>query len=370
MNNPKVPSNRLNEIDGARGTAMIAVCLSHFLYMSYRHPTPDIILNIVRFASPAFMLISGTMLGYLFQTSCDGWGATKRKLIDRSFFLLTVGHILMMMGSYGFSNSITPVLKTEFITDNIGLNILVGCYIVTKLRRNFILILSILIISCNYFIILNWDPQLRFLAIFKEAVFGTLDGMSFFHWIFPLFVWLSIYVFGIYIGIGLAFEFKLKGKEELYKYFGKWFLGLIIVFVIFKGVIDFSSNNIDIRYLMCAACKSPPSPGFFIFYGAISLALLFILFKFSSIYLTKLFLKYVSLLGRNSFFVFVVQYFVYSIVKALRLKTTLLWPIYFIISLSLISTMAFIWEKKGFNRLISMKAVTNIFLNKACSTLN
>ena len=63
---PRAPSERWLAIDAARGAAMAFVCLSHFAtgyFASIGHPErQDLTDRISMLASPAFMLISGSML--------------------------------------------------------------------------------------------------------------------------------------------------------------------------------------------------------------------------------------------------------------------------------------------------------------------
>lgn len=68
----EMPSERWLAIDASRGLAMAFVCLSHFAtgyFASIGHPErQDLTDRISMLASPAFMLISGSMLGLLSAT--------------------------------------------------------------------------------------------------------------------------------------------------------------------------------------------------------------------------------------------------------------------------------------------------------------
>jgi hypothetical protein len=266
---------------------------------------------------------------------------------------------MMMTGHIAISHSLASLLKWEFITDDIGINLIIGCLIISRLRRNSILILSIVIISCSYFLVLNWHPQ-GFVIILKETLFGSLN-MTFYNYVFPLFLWLSIYLFGVYIGIGLGNEEKLNGRKNMAWFFGRWSLILLSILIAFKAAIkSLSATHGDIQYLMCATCRYPPSIAFYIFFGGIIFAILFIMFKFNKIYPVRIFMNYAAILGRNSLFVFVIQYYVYyTIFYELRLSYSVIWPLYFIISIAVISALATIWDRKGLNRLITMKIITD-----------
>jgi uncharacterized membrane protein len=360
VNNATVSRKRLQEIDAVRGTAMIAVCLSHFIFVNPSYIGNSMTLQtfriIVRFASPAFMIISGMMLGYLYKNNIEKWDVVKEKLIDRGLFLLSIGHLFMMSGHIMVSQGFYSLLKWEFITDNIGINIIIGCIIMTKLRDNLILALSIIILFSNYLILLNWFPGLNSLDILKEAIIGSLQP-SHFNWIFPFLPWLGIYLFGIYIGRILTKKINLYGRENIAKFFISWSLGLMISAMAVKGTMKFLFHiSGDGWNLGCVTCRNPASIGFFIFFGSITFALLFMFFKFGNHNPLKIYIRYASMLGRNSFMIFVIQYYIYyTILFKLKLSYSLLWPLYFFITLTIISLAIYFWDRNGLNRLIGIR---------------
>lgn len=96
-----VKKKRIEVIDAGRGAAMLLVFLSHFseFYFGYHGKTRllETMYNITMIASPSFMLISGTMLGYLFRSNPGGYQRIREKYIDRGLFLLLVAHILIFI---------------------------------------------------------------------------------------------------------------------------------------------------------------------------------------------------------------------------------------------------------------------------------
>src|ERR1043165_2078322 len=97
------PARRISNLDAARGTAMLLVCLSHFAAVYVRKlslagsthlpvlPWP-IALGMI--ASPTFVAVSGTILGLLFVVRKKSFDEQRLKLVDRSLFVLTVAHVL------------------------------------------------------------------------------------------------------------------------------------------------------------------------------------------------------------------------------------------------------------------------------------
>ena len=78
---------------------MLFVLLSHFSSAYFKGQPdrfwPALLYRIGMIASPTFTIVSGMLLGYLFSTTGSRFADIRTKLIDRSLFLLTVGHVLI-----------------------------------------------------------------------------------------------------------------------------------------------------------------------------------------------------------------------------------------------------------------------------------
>src|SRR5688500_19223007 len=87
------PIGRVRAIDAARGVAMVFVCLSHFGLEYFRRldePSIAKALYVVgMIGSPSFMLISGLMLGVLYETKRTRFNQHRLLLADRALFMLT-----------------------------------------------------------------------------------------------------------------------------------------------------------------------------------------------------------------------------------------------------------------------------------------
>src|SRR5690349_11865272 len=88
------PSTRLRFLDAARGTAMLFVLLSHFGAVFFRSSARSLwavaFTRVGMIASPAFILISGVLLGVLYKASGPRFRSFRIKAIDRGLLLLLV----------------------------------------------------------------------------------------------------------------------------------------------------------------------------------------------------------------------------------------------------------------------------------------
>jgi predicted acyltransferase len=109
------------------------------------------------------------------------------------------------------------------------------------------------------------------------------------------------------------------------------------------------------HYLLSPFSKLPPSPGFLIFYGGIGLLILagFLWIEHSGI--GGWYVRNLEIIGRNSLFVFVLQYFVYfTLLHEFHPGYTVLWPLIFLLSLLIIWVGAMVWDKRGWNRYLRL----------------
>ena len=90
---------RLQFIDASRGLAMLFVFVSHFAYGFFDAElggARETLTAMGMVASPAFVILSGLMLGFVYRSAPSRFGDLRRKFIDRGLFLLTIGHVLIL----------------------------------------------------------------------------------------------------------------------------------------------------------------------------------------------------------------------------------------------------------------------------------
>ena len=130
---------RILTIDGARGVAMILVFVAHFSDAYYGLSSPvrhGLLTFVTRVASPAFVWISGIMLGILYHRHREHFERTRNRLIDRGLFLILVGHPLIA-GAH-FPNG----LRIVFITDTIGVAVIVGALLIARAQPRTLAVLG------------------------------------------------------------------------------------------------------------------------------------------------------------------------------------------------------------------------------------
>ena len=114
---------------------MVFVCLSHFswvhLDLGGAHVAAAWLTGISQIASPAFVIISGMLVGHLYRSG-KSTGQTSARLIDRALFLLTFGHIVLLVPNVMRTPESQSPLLWIFLTDVIAVALIASAYLVPR----------------------------------------------------------------------------------------------------------------------------------------------------------------------------------------------------------------------------------------------
>lgn len=217
--------------------------------------------------------------------------------------------------------------------------------------------------------IILWEPNNIYSEFLKEIFFGTMESNYFhiLHYAFPLLPWFGLYFIGSYFGEQLGCSSLEKDNSTIIiKYFLK--IGLCsvaaavsvkMIFLLFNNYFSWPIfKNFNLWALTSPICKSPPSIIYFLFYGGIGLFVIGFLLYFEQRKWLSFHLKMTATIGRSSLFIFIAQYyFYYTILYAMHLHYSQVWPIYFLFSLFCIFWLARIWDSMKLNRFLTLGAI-------------
>src|SRR4051812_34879129 len=153
---------RLETVDGARGAAMLAVFLAHFCgaYEEVLSASRFRSIGLVtRIASPAFIWLSGMMLGLLHERNREAFAPVRDRLIDRALVLLLVGHPLITVAIQLRSHAFAVAFERLFITDTIAVCVILGALLVPRLRPGVRALAGAILLCVTWALMLLWAPQ-------------------------------------------------------------------------------------------------------------------------------------------------------------------------------------------------------------------
>jgi uncharacterized membrane protein len=373
-------ARRIDTLDVARGTAMLFVCLSHFAYNFLApgiHPgispllgaSATIATTISMVASPTFMSLSGVVFGILYRLEPTGMPQLRRKLIDRGLFLLLIGHFLQVP-AYAEPGRMGEALRVLFITDVIGFSIIVGPTLVTRMSPKRRLVVGLALLLLSWIADAAWAPHsglanaawaphpggtlvlVRYL--FGASVLPTFVG-------FPIVPWFAVYLLATVLGERIGEDVRRGGWRRADASLLRF--GLIATTTgVFVMVTVHVARALDVGLAQAHAMnglhlnqKFPPGPVYLLTFGGLGLVLMSRAFAIASRQPFRYLSASLATLGRASFFVFVLQGYVYYLaIPAIGLPYPQLWPLYYTATVLLFVAASMLWNAMDGNRFLSV----------------
>jgi hypothetical protein len=279
--------------------------------------------------------------------------------VDRGLFLLTVTHLLILVAMQTVNRQ--PYV---FITDVIGVSLLIVPAAVSRARARTILAYGVTIYVLACVTALLWHPHLWAMEALEESAFGS-RSLTHFKYVFPIVPWLCMYLISGAIGKRLAFH-QASGEAGAVLRFlvrtGFAAIGTAIAWHFLVARIAVArgpavSTAIQTALMLSARTqKLPPGPVYLLFHGGLALLLLAGWYLVEKRGMHRL-VAAAGDLGRASLVAFVIQYYVYYVV--LRMARPYLpyadaWPVYLIGSMLLVVLPALEWQRRGYNRFLTV----------------
>ena len=318
----KLTNQRLFALDAARGIAMLLVCTAHFIDIYY----PDGIQNenllvncmylLCRIATPTFVLVSGILVGYFSKINHQDFAQMRLHLFDRALFLATAGHILMA-ASLATRSGFAKALSSGYVTDMLAFCIIGGIFVLrytqtssTRLR------LGIMLYLIGWAGWSFWHPDNPMLITLRAILLGPDENGTLIFG-FPLLPWFGVYLFATFMGdwLGRFERNNLPAAGKALARLSGIVLGTAVFTKVFLfvlrnyGVIDLTSSSV--YFPLFSYQKYPPGPFYILIFASAALLLIGGLLSLSRAEQTDAYLNIAERIGRNSFSIYVVQFFVY-----------------------------------------------------------
>ncbi len=357
---------RLIAIDAARGLVMLFSCLAHFAWWIHvAYPSASSALSAIGMvATPSFLLISGSMIGLL-AASVAGTQRLRQQLFNRGLFLLIVGHVLIALAEAHDRIDFIHKLKGSTIIDEIGLATLLAAFAIYYVRderwaRRIALGGAVVFVSC-WILVLCWFPTIPgWMAVKQIFIGGSRSGDQLEIYTAPTLQYLAIYTLGFPIGQILAHT--MSSAERRRRLARRTMLagvtlclGTMILHLGFNKMLAGSRSLLHENFeaTLRITAKYPPSPSYLSFYAGGGLTLTGILLGLWELGAdwSAATIRWLATLGRASFFVFVLQYFLYWTLPVWFGIAANHWcPLVFVVNVLLMHYAARVWLKINGNR--------------------
>ncbi|HEY2434225.1 MAG TPA: acyltransferase family protein [Vicinamibacterales bacterium] len=354
---PAQSRDRVQFIDIARGSAMFFVLLSHFAftYFARSDSTRPALTFIGMVASPTFVMINGLLLGLIFRTRPQDFDRFRTIVIDRGLFLLTIGHILILL------SHVTYAVRFLSITDTVGVCMLISPGLISVMGARGRLITSVVGYAVSAVVYLSWYPIGLHAHVFKEAFFGVAEH-SRFTYAFPIVPWfcwqLAATVLGEQLGARVLSDDTPAVHALLLRTAAACLTIAMLLKVSYHLAVRLGAAPSDALYDATSPfTKAPPSLVYLLFYGSLGLVMLSLSLGLAKSARMRFAAARLAALGQTSFPIFVIQFFVYFTVLPLirpHLPWPSLWPLYFSITTVAVAIPALFWHRAGGNRFLTV----------------
>ena len=334
-------NGRALTIDAARGCAMLLVCFSHF-GITYFAPVGALthayfVMYLALPATAMFIMLSGLTLGFLRQSSAERFNQQRLKFVDRGLFLLLPAHFIILAAHNWVGLSIGPDTHWLFITDAIGVCLVLGPFLVAGASSGARVAIGVALITFSWGLYFGWSPVAHFAQLCKAILVGEWSKGA----VFALVPWLGAFLIATSIGE----QFALRRREDRLRFLGGMAVSCLLVGAIAHLLSHGQSGWLS--HVLSAGQKYPPSPAHIVASFGVGLAMLAVLEIASELRVARGALLAAAVLGRSSLFVFILQYYVYYVAFfLLKLPMSELWPLYYSGSIVLLYVAARLWELK------------------------
>ena len=334
---------------------MVLVCISHFA-SKYIAPAggdaPGSWLQFVgHVASPMFFIISGAMVGYLHAARPDAFDRIRGTLARRALFFLTVGHLLILGAHVRSFVGIGGSVRMLFVTDTIALALLVSPRLLRfSARRRLILAAVVYAASCA--LVYLWDPHGLTSRIIKDTLIGP-QGPGFWSYNVPVLPWIAVHAAGTVVGANLAESLSASGRTRIEMQLASAGCGiaamgamvrLLCLFLVTHVMTSGGRAAIVTRELASPWQRVPPSPVHMLLFSGTALLGISAIFTVERLGVFTKLLAWLSVLGKTSAFVFILQFYVFYVVVPAWIPIHLaLSPIVFLVAMLTIGEAARLW---------------------------
>lgn len=343
---------------------MLLVCLSHFGEV-YLDPlgldrVGQVLKLVTRAATPAFIVVSGLVLGYLHSGHPD-FERLRLKLLDRALFLLTAAHLAIAVAHLpGFGGGAFDII---FMTDVVAVCVIIGTLVVPVVGgRGRAALGAGLYVGATLLVFGSIPRPGSAGQILKHFLVGHQPGLeeSAFAYNFPVLQWLGMYLLSTTLGERLAGSRRQgEGTAALAR------LAVVLTAAgcglrLLRPVLERLSvasrmTRDDLVFLTSPWQKLPPGPAFLLVYGGVALCLVLGCLWLQDLIPDSGATRALGIVGRNSLFVFVLQYYVYyCLLLALHLHFSVLWPLLFAATFLLLVLAAWAWQRIGGARFLTI----------------
>jgi hypothetical protein len=279
------------------------------------------------------------------------------RILDRAVFILLVTHLLLLVSDV----LLAPYqrgMRQFFITDMVALNLMIGLGLVPKIAPRARLALGGILYGVGWLTHAVLHPAGLGLAAVAEEILTGPTASHALDYGFPVLEWAGVFLLGTVLGEALVSARTPEARRTwAIRLLRRGALSVAVAaavktFLFISPVRASVATYPVLREFLSIFGKAPPSPIYLMFFGGLAACVIAAATLLSVHGLAPRVSAWVSVLGRNSLFVFVLQSAVFrDLIARLPLEgRPWAWPIAFVSATLFIWAGARVWDRVGGNR--------------------
>lgn len=354
-------------MDALRGAAIVAVCISHSSQLvvgTWHSAMGEALLRLGMIATPTFLLLSGVVCGYLSRVVPESDRQFRWRFIDRGLFLLLIAHPVLSLTHAVAMAATSLTFDNFYITDAVGVALIVGALAARRVTPRNMFMLGLLLFLGAWFISSSVSPQRDSLRLLTRLLFGLHEESDDDEgYIVPLVPYVGVFLIGIAAGI-IYSQRRTHGVAQ--SQIGRFCVltgltcmavaaGMKVAWLMARPHLP-QDWLVPVYGLMNPFQKIPPGPAYALAYGGAGILLAGIVCQLSHFGRLQSLISALAVIGRASLVTFIAQYWLYYFpTRALGVSNIPgLWFIAMPASLGLLWMLAFFWDRRGYNRFITL----------------
>lgn len=353
-------------MDAVRGAAMLGVILAHsaeYLAPGQNLALASALVTFGMFATPTFLLLSGTVCGYLRESNARDPARYRLTILGRGLFLLTIGHVALGLTHWLWQPFAHAMWQSVYITDAVGFGLTIAAFLPRQASPRQLFAAGIALLVLSWTMTLTVVPASESAIYLLRMLVGlNIDATSQQGWVVPVIPYLGIFLIGM--AAGVEYARRVAAGQDLYS-IGKFCLRIGVACVtvacfskltwlVAKPHAPMTARPV-FHFLTEPRNKIPPGPAYVLAFGGMGVILAgFVLLRHR---LLRWLTSAGAVVGQASFLIFVLQYWVISVpAEGFGMRGGLLfWAV------ALVSATVFLWllaalaNRVRFNRLLTFK---------------
>jgi acyltransferase-like protein len=353
-------------MDAVRGAAMLGVVLAHsaeYLDPGKHLSLSSALVTIGMFATPTFLLLSGTVCGYLRESNARDPRRFRLTILGRGLFLLTLGHLILGLTHWLWQPLAHAMWQSVYITDAVGVGLTIAAFLPRLATPRQLLAAGIALLVLSWTMTLTLIPASEATIYLLRILVGlNIDASTQQGWVVPVIPYLGIFLIGM--GGGVEYARRVAQGEDLYT-IGKFCLRIGVacvtaacfaklVWLVAKPHAPLAARPV-FHFLTEPRNKIPPGPAYVLAFGGMGVILA------GFVYLRHRVLRWLTsagaVVGQASFLIFVLQYWVISVpAEGFGMHGGLLfWAVALVSATIILWLLAALANRVRFNRLLTFK---------------